>query len=192
MNMVAVKVAGIIVLAMSHAFGVALHPFLAPSKVSVITHLWGFKVWSVVALIVGHCLSEYGYNPGYPVLPGTSMVSAFVVPYSIFTLYLIAFTTLIRKGYSRQLANLAFLIILLVADMHPWHPNPLIIVVSIQANGFKWVYVLHLLAIATAVVTVKSLNAYLVPPPPPSPSKQGVLKGSGARKAMSPKNKRKW
>ena len=167
MNMAAVKVAGIAVLAMSHAMGVALHPLLAPPKESFMDHFMSFKLWLVVALAVGQCLTEYGYNPGYPVLPSTSLITAFFVPYAIFTAYLLLFSALIRKGYSRQWANLAMVAVLVAVDTHPWHPNPLVIAVSIQANGFKLVYAIHLVAIAMAVVSMKHVNAYLAPPPSP-------------------------
>lgn len=176
MNTAAVKVAGIAILAMSHAMGVALHPFLAPPKISFLAHFWLFCVWLPVALAVGHCLSEYGYNPGYPVLPSTSHINAFMVPYTVFTSYLLLFTTLIRKGLSRQWANFAMMAVLVAVDTHPWHPNPLVIAVSIQANGFKWVYAIHLVAIAMAVVTMKRMNAYLAPPLPLLGISPSVLK----------------
>jgi hypothetical protein len=192
-NTAAVKVAGITILAMSHAMGVALHPFLAPPKESFLAHFMSFKLWLVVALAIGQCLTEYGYNPGYPVLPSTSLLTAFMVPYIIFTAYLLLFSALIRKGYSRQLANLAMVAVLVAVDTHPWHPNPIIIGISITAYGFKWVYAIHLLAIAIAVVTMKILNAYLAPPPsPPSGVSigafqrlMGALKGSCAQIAKS-------
>jgi hypothetical protein len=200
LNMAAVKVAGIAVLAMSHGVGVALHPFLAPPKIAFLTHFKSFGLWLPVALVVGHILTEYGYNPGYPVLPSTSPLSAFMVPYAVFTAYLLLFTTLIRKGRSRQWANLALVAVLVAVNAHLWHPNPLVIAVSIQANGFKWVYAVHLVAIAMAVVTMKRVNAYLAPPSPPQSPSFGLsvgalgrilvsLKGRSARlaKSQSPK-----
>jgi hypothetical protein len=176
--------------------GVALHPFLAPLKIAFLTHFKSFGLWLVVALAVGHCLSGHGYNPGYPVLPSTTPLSAFMVPYAIFTGYLLLFTALIRKGLSRQWANCALVAVLVAIDAHPWHPNPLVIAVAIQANGFEWVYLVHLVAIAMAVVTMKRVDAYLAPPPPPFGLSVGALgrilvslKGRSARlaKSQSPK-----
>lgn len=157
MNMVAVKVVGIAILAMSHALSVPLHPFLAPPAVPFLAHLKRFRLWLVVVMAMGHILAMYGYVPGYPVLSNTSLVSAFIVPYAIFTAYLLLLSVLIHNGWSKQWANLAFLGVLLVADTQPWHPNPLVIVMSIQANGFKWVYTIHLLAIVAAVITMKTI-----------------------------------
>ena len=198
MNTAAVKVAGIAILAMSHAMSVALHPFLAPPKIPFLAHFWPFCMWLPMALAVGHCLMEYGYNPGYPVLPSTNPLSAFMVPYAIFTAYLLLFTTLIRKGWSRQWANFALVAVLVAVNNQPWHPNPLVIAVAIQANGFKWVYAVHLVAIAMAVVTMKRVNAYLAPPSPPPSFGLSVgalgrillsLEGRSARlaKSQSPK-----
>ena len=171
MNVAVVKVAGIMVLAMSQSLGIALHPFLAPPKIRFFSHLWPFCIWLPVALAVGQCLTEYGYNPGYPVLPSTSLLAAFFVPYGIFTTYLLLFGALIRKGWSRQLANLAMLAVLVAVDTHLWNPNPLLIAVSIQANGFNIIYAIHVIAIAMAVRTMK----YLAPPPPPSPLQRTSL-----------------
>jgi hypothetical protein len=164
MNTAAVKVAGIAVLAMSQALGIALNPFIAPPKIPFLAHFMGFKLWLPVALAVGQCLTEYGYNPGYPVLPSTSLLTAFFVPYTIFTAYLLLFGALIRKGWSRQLANLAMVAVLVAVDTHPWHPNPLVVGISITAYGFNVVYAIHVIAIAMAVRTMKYL-APLLPLP---------------------------
>lgn len=196
LNTVAVMVAGITILAMSHAVGVPLHPFLAPSKIAFLTHFKSFGLWLPMALAVGHILTEYGYNPGYPVLPSTSLLAAFMVPYAVFTAYLLLFTTLIRKGLSKQWANFAMMVMVVAVDPQPWHPNPLLIAVAIQANGFEWVYLVHLVAIAMAVVTMKRVDAYLAPPSPPYGLSVGALgrillslEGRSARlaKSQSPK-----
>jgi hypothetical protein len=172
-NTAAVTVAGIMVLAVSQASGIALNPVIAPPKIGFLTHFLSVSQSVPVALAVGHILTEYGYNPGYPVLPSTTPLTAFFVPFTIFTSYLLLFTCLIRKGWSRQWANFA-LVLVLMADTHGWNPNPLVIMVAIQANGFEWVYAIHLVAIALAVLSVKRVDAYLAPPPPPPPPPYGL------------------
>lgn len=161
LNIIAMKVVGIAILALSQRFGIALHPFLAPPNVPLKRHLFPFMGYIVIALAVASVLIRMGYMPGYPALPTTSLLTAFMVPYVIFTMYLVLFTALIRNGYSRQWANLAFLCLLLLVEMHPWHPNPLMIAVSMYTYGVHGVYIAQLLAIALAVVTMKRFNVFI-------------------------------
>lgn len=183
-NTIAVKAAGIAVLAVSQWLGVSLHPFIGPHRWTAVgEHL-------LMVLMVAHILVQQEYGPGYKVVPGTSLVSAFLVPYSLFTGYLVLFSALIHKGWSKHWANLAFLTVLLVVDMHVWHPNPLVTAVSLYTYGFNWVYVVHVGAIAMAVLTSKVVSRLWYPAPKSaSPIMRLIcaMKGYGARKARSPK-----
>jgi len=158
-NNMAIKSAGIAVLSLSQWHGVSLHPFIG-------SHGWkdvGDHI--LLALMVAHALVENGYSPGYSVVPGTSLVSSFAVPFTVFASYLVLGASLVRNGWSRQWANVAFLAVLLVVDMHMWHPNPVITAVSIYTYGFHDVYALHILAIAVAVLVATWINKRLAPSP---------------------------
>jgi hypothetical protein len=191
MNVVAIKTAGIAVLALSHHIGVALHPFIG-------THTWG-EVFNhlVGTLSCAYVLNERDYAVGYPVLATAPLLHAFLIPCAIFTAYLVLGASLVRNGWSRQWANLAFLASLLIGDMHPWHPNPLITVVSVFTYGYRNVYVLHLLAIAVAVLTANRINKRFAPSPKITYALShgavmrliGALRGHNARMARSPKKK---
>jgi hypothetical protein len=159
MTINAIKFAGIAVLSLSQWIGVSLHPFIG-------THSWAtVGEHLLLALSVAHVLVQNGYMLGYPVLPGTSLVSSFAVPCAVFASYIVLGASLVRNGWSRQWANLAYLAVLLVGDMHGWHPNPIIIAVSIYTYGFHDVYALHLLAIAVAVLVATRINKRLGPSP---------------------------
>lgn len=183
------KVAGILILSLSQWLGVSLHPFIG-------SHGWkevGDHV--IMALMVAHALVENGYSPGNSVVPGTSLVSSFAVPFTVFASYLVLGASLVRNGWSRQLANVAFLTVLLVVDMQVWNPNPLITVVSLYTYGFNWVYVVHVGAIAVAVLTANYVNKRLEPSQNATKLLSngavmrliGALKGRDARVARSPK-----
>lgn len=191
MNIVAIKTAGIAVLALTHHIGVTLHPFIG-------THTWGDVFNHLVgALSCAYVLNERGYAVGYPVLPNMPLHNAFLIPCAIFTAYLVLGASLVRNGWSRQWANLAYLAVLLVGDMHPWHPNPLITAISVFTYGYRNVYALHLLAIAVAVLTANHINKRFAPSPKVTYALShgavmrliGALKGHNARMARSPKKK---
>jgi hypothetical protein len=187
----AIKIAGIAVLSLSQWLGVPLHPFIG-------THSWAtVGEHLLLALSVAHAIVQNGYMPGYPVLATTPLLRTFLIPCAIFTAYLVLGASLVRNGWSRQWANLAYLAVLLVGDMHPWHPNPLITAVSVFTYGYRDAYALHLLAIAVAVLTANRINKRFAPSPKITHALShgavmrliGALRGHNARVARSPKKK---
>jgi len=104
-------------------------------------------------LAIGFGLNLAGFPIGYPALG--SLQVAFVVPYTIFVGYLLLFTSLITNGYSRQWANLVLVIALISIESPPFHLNPLIAVLSFVIRGPSVIYAIHVVAIVTAVFTVR-------------------------------------
>jgi hypothetical protein len=93
--------------------------------------------------------------PGYPPLGDANLVNAFAVVFTVFAGYLILFGCLIRNGYSRQWANIVLFVMLHFVDMNPFHPNPVITIVSVLVYGVRPVYAVHIVAVATATLASK-------------------------------------
>jgi hypothetical protein len=153
-----IKATGVLLLSLAHHLRLAVHPLLPPPSSSLRTHLSSFVPLSLTALATSYFLQGAGFAPGYPALPHASLTNAFLVVFSIFLVYLLLFADLIRKGYSRHWANLALLIVLHSIDVQPFHPNPVVTLVSAFANGAHAVYAVHVAAVAAAVIAARAIE----------------------------------
>lgn len=147
------KLLSVALLALFQHMRIPVHPLLPPSDTSIGAHLATFVPISCGVLAIGFGLNIAGFELGYPALG--SLQAAFVVPYTIFVGYLLLFTSLISNGYPRQLANLGLVIALISIESPPFSMNPIISCVSFIFRGPSVIYAIHVVAIATAVFTVR-------------------------------------
>ena len=150
------KLLSVMLLAAFQHCRVAVHPLLPVPGTSLGAHLKTFIPVAFGILTIAFLMKVTGISVGYPALG--SVQEAFVVPYTIFSGYLIFFTTLISNGYSRQWANLALIVTLLTIETAPFHMNPIISLVSIVFRGPNVIYAIHVVAIITAVFTMHVVN----------------------------------
>jgi len=155
-GVIASKIMGVMLLAVFQHYRLAVHPFLPPPGTLLRVHLMAFISLTTWATSVAFFMKTAGKPVGYPAL-GT-IQEAFLVPYVLFTVYLLIFTRLISSGYSRQWANLTLLVVLLVLNTAPFHLNPVISVVSFVFRGPNVIYAIHVVAIAAAVFTVRMVE----------------------------------
>ena len=92
---------------------------------------------------------------GYAPIGDADLVASFTVVFTVFTGYLVLFGGLIRNECSRQYANLALITTLLSITASPFHPNPIVTIVSVVVYGLHPVYAVHIAAVAAAVVASK-------------------------------------
>ncbi len=151
------KLLSVALLALFQHLRVAVHPLLPAPGTSLGAHISTFP-----KIIFGMCIANTflmkiaGFPIGYPAL-GT-VQEAFLVPYIVFVAYLLLFTTLISRGYTRQWANLALLVVLLTIDTAPFHLNPIISFASFVFRGPSVIYAIHVVAIIAAVFTVRMIE----------------------------------
>lgn len=151
----AIKCTGVALLALAQNYKLAVHPFVVPRDTTVVNHIRSFIVPFVVTAIATGSLYYHGFMPGYPPLGDADLVSSFVVVFSVFFTYLELFGGLIRSGYSTQLANVSLFTTLHFGEMNPFHPNPIVIIVSAMVYGLHPAYAVHLAAVGAAVVASK-------------------------------------
>lgn len=149
------KCMGVALLATAQYLLLPVHPFLFPPASTFATHLRTFIVPGVVIGIVTIVLRCNGFMPGYPPLGDAGLVSSFAVVFAVFFPYLVLFGGLIRNGYSRQWANVALIATLLSITTSPFHPNPMVTIVSALVYGAHPVYAVHVAAVAAAVIASK-------------------------------------
>lgn len=151
----AIKCTGVALLALAQNYKLAVHPFIVPRDTTLVNHLGTFIVPFVVVAMVTVVLRYHGFMPGYPPLGDADLVSAFVVVFSVFFTYLELIGGLIRSGYSTQLANIGLFTTLHFGEMNPFHPNPIVIIVSAMVYGAHPAYAVHLAAVGAAVLASK-------------------------------------
>ena len=163
-NAVTVKACGVLLLSLAQHMRLPIHPLLPPPSSSLRAHLSSFVPLSLTALATSFFLQKVGegFATGYPPLPGASHINAFSVVFCIFFVYLLLTADLLRKGYSRHWANLALFITLYSIDVQPFHPNPVVTLVSAFTHGAHVVYALHVAAVAAAVVAARAVEAIKV------------------------------
>ena len=155
------KCTGVALLALAQNFKLPVHPFLIPpvlpqtQPTSLVCHLRTFIVPFMVVIWATIVLRCYGFMPGYPPIGDADLVASFAVVFAVFTVYLVLFGGLIRNGYSRQWANLALIATLHLVAMNPFHPNPIVTIVSTLVYGLHPVYAVHIAAVAAAVIAAK-------------------------------------
>jgi hypothetical protein len=161
---VTVKACGVLLLSLAQHMRLPIHPLLPPPSSSLRAHLSSFVPLSLTALATSFFLQKVGegFATGYPPLPGASHINAFSVVFCIFFVYLLLTADLLRKGYSRHWANLALFITLYSIDVQPFHPNPVVTLVSAFTHGAHVVYALHVAAVAAAVVAARAVEAIKV------------------------------
>ena len=158
------KCVGVALLAIAHHLSLAVHPFLVPptpppsQPTSLITHIRAFIIPVVVVIWTTIVLRCYGFMPGYPPIGDADLQSSFAVVFAVFFVYLVLFGGLIRNGYSRQWANAALIVTLLTITSSPFHPNPIVTIVSVVVYGLRPVYAVHIAAVAAAVVASKQVE----------------------------------
>ena len=152
------KACGVFILGLSQHLRLPTHPFMPPHGTSLRNHLVSFVPITFTALATGFFLQGAGLKYGYPPITGASLTNAFSVVFCILLVYLLVFADLIRKGYSRQWANVALFITLIAIDVQPFHPNPIVTLVSAAAHGAHWVYAVHLAAVAAAVAASRAVE----------------------------------
>jgi hypothetical protein len=150
------KLLSVLLLAAFQYYRVAVHPLLPMPGTSLGVHLKTFIPIAFGTLTIAFFMKAAGIYVGYPALG--SVQEAFLVPYTVFSGYLILFTTLISHGYSRQWANLALIVTLLTIETAPFHMNPIISLVSIVFRGLNVIYAIHIAAITAAVFTMHMVN----------------------------------
>lgn len=154
-SVLASKATGVMLLAVAQHLMLPVHPFLFPPTTTFLTHIRTFIVPVVIITIATVVLRCHGFMPGYPPIGDADLISSFAVVFAVFTVYLVLFGGLIRNGYSRQWANIALLATLHLVAMKPFHPNPLITIVSALVYGVRPVYAVHIAAVAMAVMASK-------------------------------------
>jgi hypothetical protein len=152
------KACAVFILGISQHLRLPTHPLMPPPGTSLRKHIVSFVPMAFTALATGFFLQGAGLKYGYPPIPGASLFNAFSVVFCILFVYLLFFADLIRKGYSRQWANVALFITLIAIDVQPFHPNPIVTLVSAAAHGAHWVYAVHVAAIAVAVAASRAVE----------------------------------
>lgn len=152
---IASKIGGVMLLAVAQYLCLPVHPFLVHPSTTFVNHIRTFIVPFVIVIGTAIILRCHGFMPGYPPLGDTDLVISFTVVFTVFTVYLVLFGGLIRNGYSHQWANVALLATLHLIAMNPFHPNPIVTIVSALVYGACPVYAVHIAAVATAVLASK-------------------------------------
>jgi hypothetical protein len=152
------KTLSVLLLGLSQHFRVPTHPLLPPPKTSFREHLVSFVPVVFTALATCFFLKLAGVNCGYPPLLSVSLINAFAVVFCVLVVYLLVFADLIRKGYSRQWANLALLVTLLSINTQPFHLNPVVTLVSFVVHGPNMVYAAHAAAIGAAIIVARAVE----------------------------------
>jgi hypothetical protein len=149
------KATGVALLAVAQYLCIAVHPFLFPPGTTFVDHLRKFIVPFVVVTIATVVLVFHDFMPGYPPLGDANLVSSFGCVFVIVFTYLEIGGCLKRNDYSSQWANLPLGVTLIFVPMHPFHPNPIIIIVSAMVYGAHPAYAVHLAAVGAAVLASK-------------------------------------
>jgi hypothetical protein len=152
------KACGVLILGLSQHLRLPTHPMLLPPGTAWRAHISSFVPVFFTALATGFFLQGASLTYGYPASDNTSLFSAFTVVFCVLFVYLLLFADLIRKGYSRQWANVALAMTLICIDTHAFHLNPIVTLVSAVAYGASKVYAAHLAAIAAAVIAARAVE----------------------------------
>lgn len=156
------KACGVLILGLSQHLRLPTHPLLPPPGTSRRAHMISFVPVFFTAVATCFFLQGSNLTCGYSASNDASLMNAFSVVFCIFFVYLLFIADMIRKGYSRQWANVTLLITLLCIDTQPFHLNPIITLVSAVAYGTNSVYAAHIAAIVAAALAarfVESLKA---------------------------------
>jgi hypothetical protein len=149
------KATGVALLAVAQYLCIAVHPFLFPPGTTFVDHLQKFIVPVVVVTIATVVLVCLNFMPGYPPLGDANLVSSFGCVFVVVFTYLEIGGCLKRNDYSSQWANLPLVVTLIFVPMHPFHPNPIITIMSVVGYGAHVVYAVHLAAVGAAVMASK-------------------------------------
>ncbi len=152
------KALSVLLLGLSQHLRVPTHPLLPPPSASLRAHLVSFVPLSFTALATCYFLKLAGLQCGYMPYPPVSLTNAFSVVFCILFAYLLLFADLVRKGYSRQWANVALVIALLCINAQPFHLNPVVTLVSFASHGPHIMYAAHAAAIAAAVAAARAVE----------------------------------
>jgi hypothetical protein len=149
------KCTGVALLAVAQYLCIAVHPFLFPPGTTFRDHLRKFIVPVVIVTIATVVLFCLGFMPGYPPLGDANLVSSFGCVFVVFFTYLEIGGCLKRNVCSSQWANLPLVVTLIFVPMHPFHPNPVITIMSVVVYGLHPVYAVHVAAVGAAVMASK-------------------------------------
>jgi hypothetical protein len=152
------KLCSVLFLGISQHLRVPTHPLLPPPNTSMRDHMVSFVTISFSALATAFFLKLAGLKCGYSPLPTVSLTNAFLVVFAVLFVYLLVFADLIRKGYSRQWANVVLVLTLICINTQPFHLNPIVTLVSCVMHGLHMLYAAHAAAIASAILAARAVE----------------------------------
>ena len=156
------KTFSVLLLGLSQHLRVPTHPLLPPPSASLRNYLVSFVPLSFTALATCYFLKLAGLQCGYAAHSPVSLTNAFSVVFCVLFAYLLIFADLLRKGYSRQWANVALVITLLCINTQPFHLNPVITLASAASHGPHPIYAVHAAAIVAAVAAARAVEGLKV------------------------------